>query len=120
MNEIQGMSLAAIYKYINCTVGKLLALVLVTDYVTNYSIIIIMIFAYLLLASVAYLWKKTHFVDYYIKIILVVVATQIYFSTFILGVWGRCESTKREFQGISRTCHCSKQISHDRIGLMKW
>ena len=35
-----------LYKYINCTVDKLLALVLVTNYITNYSIrtnIIIMI-----------------------------------------------------------------------------
>ena len=31
------------YKYINCTVAKLLALTLVTDYLNNYSMIIIMI-----------------------------------------------------------------------------
>ena len=30
-------------KYINCTVGELLALALVTYYITNYSIIIIII-----------------------------------------------------------------------------
>ena len=31
------MALAVLYKYINCTVDKLLALGLVTDYITNYS-----------------------------------------------------------------------------------
>ena len=30
-----------LYKYINCTVDKLLALVLVTNYITKYSLIII-------------------------------------------------------------------------------
>ena len=33
-------SRAVLYKYINCTVDKLLALALVTSYITNYSIII--------------------------------------------------------------------------------
>ena len=32
------MALALLYKYINCTVNKLLALALVTNYITNYSI----------------------------------------------------------------------------------
>ena len=41
LNEIQGMTLAVLYKYINCTVDKLLALALVTNFITNYSIIII-------------------------------------------------------------------------------
>ena len=35
LNEIQGMTV------VNCTVDKLLALALVTDYMTDYSIIII-------------------------------------------------------------------------------
>ena len=43
LNEIQGMTLAVLYKYINCTVDKLLALALVTNFITNYSIIIIII-----------------------------------------------------------------------------
>ena len=34
------MTLAVLYKYINCTVNKLLALALFTDYITNYSIIV--------------------------------------------------------------------------------
>ena len=33
------MTLAVLYKYMNCTVDKLLALTLVTNYITNYSII---------------------------------------------------------------------------------
>ena len=37
------MTLAVLYKYINCTVDKLLALALVTNFITNYSIIIIII-----------------------------------------------------------------------------
>ena len=37
------MTRAVLYKYINCTVDKLLALALVTNYITNYSIIIIII-----------------------------------------------------------------------------
>ena len=41
LNENQGMALADLYKYINCTVDKLLALVLVTGYVVNRNIIII-------------------------------------------------------------------------------
>ena len=49
---MQDMTLAVLSKYINCTVDKLIALALVTDYITNYSIII-RIFAYSLLASVA-------------------------------------------------------------------
>ena len=52
------MTLAILYKYINCTVDKLIALVLVTDYITNYSIII-RIFAYSLLASAAILENRT-------------------------------------------------------------
>ena len=56
LNEVQGMTLAVLYKYINCTVNKLLALALFTDYITNYSIIV-RIFGQLLLASVANLWK---------------------------------------------------------------
>ena len=39
--EIQGMTHVVLYKYINCTVDKLLALALVTNYITNYSIITI-------------------------------------------------------------------------------
>ena len=35
------MTRAVLYKYINCTVGKLRALALVTNYINNYSIIII-------------------------------------------------------------------------------
>ena len=35
------MTRAVLYKYINCTVDKLLALALVTNDTTNYSIIII-------------------------------------------------------------------------------
>ena len=35
------MTRTVLYKYINCTADKLLALVLVTNYITNYSIIII-------------------------------------------------------------------------------
>ena len=35
------MTHAALYKYISCTVGKLLALALATNYITNYSIMII-------------------------------------------------------------------------------
>ena len=35
------MTLAVLYKYIYCTVDKLLALALVTNFITNYSIIII-------------------------------------------------------------------------------
>ena len=31
------MAHAVLYKYINCTVDKLLALALVTNYITNYS-----------------------------------------------------------------------------------
>ena len=46
------MTLAVLYKYINCNVDKLLAPALVTDNVTNYSVII-RIFGYSLLASVA-------------------------------------------------------------------
>ena len=48
------MTLAVLYNYTNCTVDKrlALALALVTDYITNYSIII-RIFGYSLLASVA-------------------------------------------------------------------
>ena len=34
------MTQVVLYKYVNCTVDKLLALVLVTNYITNYSIII--------------------------------------------------------------------------------
>ena len=41
MKSIKGMTLAVLYKCINCTVDKLLALALVKDYITNYSIIII-------------------------------------------------------------------------------
>ena len=52
------MTIAILYKYINCTVDKLIALVLVTDYITNYSIII-RIFAYSLLASAAILENRT-------------------------------------------------------------
>ena len=52
------MTLTILYKYINCTVDKLIALVLVTDYITNYSIII-RIFAYSLLASAAILENRT-------------------------------------------------------------
>ena len=37
------MTLAVLYKYIYCTVDKLLALALVTNFITNYSIIIIII-----------------------------------------------------------------------------
>ena len=37
------MTRAVLYKYINCTVDKLLALALVTNDTTNYSIIIIII-----------------------------------------------------------------------------
>ena len=44
------MALAVLYKYINCTVDKLIALALVTDFITNYSIIIRTI-AYLLLIA---------------------------------------------------------------------
>ena len=40
--EIKGITLA-VYKYINCFVDKLLALALVTNYTTNYSIIMIII-----------------------------------------------------------------------------
>ena len=35
------MTRAFLYKYINCTVGKLRALALVTNYINNYSIIMI-------------------------------------------------------------------------------
>ena len=52
------MTIAILYKYINCTVDKLIALVLVTDYITNYSIII-RIFPYSLLASAAILENRT-------------------------------------------------------------
>ena len=52
------MTLAVLYKYINCTVDKLIPLVLVTDYITNYSIII-RIFPYSLLASAAILENRT-------------------------------------------------------------
>ena len=37
------MSLAVLYRYVNCAVDKLLALALVMDYITKYSIIIIII-----------------------------------------------------------------------------
>ena len=47
------MTLVALYKYINCIVDKLaMGLALVIDYITNYSVIM-RIFAYSLLASVA-------------------------------------------------------------------
>ena len=48
------MTLAVLYNYMNCTVDKRLAmaLALVTDYITNCSIII-RIFGYSLLASAA-------------------------------------------------------------------
>ena len=46
------MTLAVLYKYINCVVDKLLALALVTDSITNFSVII-RIFGYSLLACVA-------------------------------------------------------------------
>ena len=46
------MTLAVLYKYINCIVDKLLTLALVSDSITNCSIII-RIFGYSLLASVA-------------------------------------------------------------------
>ena len=39
LNEIQGMTHAVLYRYINCTVDKLLALEPVTNYITKYSII---------------------------------------------------------------------------------
>ena len=45
------MTLAVLYKYINCIADELLALALVTDSITNCSVI--MIFGYSLLASVA-------------------------------------------------------------------
>ena len=39
LNEIEGMTHAVLYKYINCTVDKLLALEPVMNYITKYSII---------------------------------------------------------------------------------
>ena len=48
------------------------------------------------------------------------VATQIHFSTSILGVWSCCESTKQGVKGSSPRCHCSKKVSSDRIGLKWW
>ena len=44
LNEIQGMTFLVLYKYTNCTVDKLLALALVTNYITNYSNIIIFLY----------------------------------------------------------------------------
>ena len=49
--------------------------------------------------------------------ISVVVATQTYFSVFMLGLWGCWESTKREVQGSNPRYHCSTNICHDRISL---
>ena len=46
------MTLVVLYKYINCIVDKLMGLALVIDYIANYSMIM-RIFAYSLLASVA-------------------------------------------------------------------
>ena len=46
------MTLAVLYRYINCIVDKLLALALVTDSIINCGIMI-RIFGYTLLASVA-------------------------------------------------------------------
>ena len=37
------MTVAVLYKSINCTVDKLLALALVTNYITNYSMMMIII-----------------------------------------------------------------------------
>ena len=51
LKKIQGMTLAVLYKFINCIVDKLLTLALVTDSITNCSIII-RIFRYSLLVSV--------------------------------------------------------------------
>ena len=46
------MTRAVLYKYINCTVDKLLALALVTNYITNYSIIIIIIIIIITTATI--------------------------------------------------------------------
>ena len=40
---MQGMTLVVLYQYVNCNVNKLLAMALFTDYITNYSIIIMII-----------------------------------------------------------------------------
>ena len=37
------MTVAVLYKFINCTVDKLLALALVTNYITNYGMMMIII-----------------------------------------------------------------------------
>ena len=42
------MAVVVLYKYINCAVDKLLALTLVTNYITNYSKIIIFLYYQLL------------------------------------------------------------------------
>ena len=47
------MTLAVLYKYINCTVDKLLALALVTNVITNYSIIIIIIIIIIMITTTA-------------------------------------------------------------------
>ena len=46
------MTLAVLYRYINCIVDKLLALALITDSITNCGVMI-RIFGYSLLTSVA-------------------------------------------------------------------
>ena len=38
---MQGMKIKALYKYINCTSDKLLALVMVTNYMNNHSNVLI-------------------------------------------------------------------------------
>ena len=44
LNEIQDMTLVVLCKYINYTVDKLLALTLVTNYIANYSKVIIFLY----------------------------------------------------------------------------